>query len=81
MLRFFNLINKVAVEAGFEPFGKIHRGGATDAGNINAAGVPVVDACGIRGDFAHNKMEYGVQESLYDRAKIFAGVVARIEEM
>ncbi len=81
VLRFFNLINKVAVEAGFEPFGKIHRGGATDAGNINAAGVPVVDACGIRGDFAHNKMEYGVQESLYDRAKIFAGVVARIEEM
>ena len=81
VLRFFNLINKVAVECGFEPFGKIHRGGATDAGNIYAAGVPVVDACGIRGDFAHNKKEYGVLESLYDRAKIFAGAVAKIEEM
>ncbi len=81
VLRFFHLINKVAEESGFEPFGKIHRGGATDAGNINAAGVPVVDACGIRGDFAHNRKEYGVVESLYDRAKIFAGVVARIEEL
>lgn len=81
VLRFYRLINKVAVESGFEPFGKIHRGGATDAGNIAAAGVPVVDACGIRGDFAHNKKEYGVQESLYDRAKIFAGAVAKIEEM
>lgn len=81
VLRFFNLINKVAVESGFEPFGKIYRGGATDAGNIYAAGVPVVDACGIRGDFAHNKKEYGVLESLYDRAKIFAGAVAKIEEM
>lgn len=81
VLRFFKLINKVAVESGFEPFGKIHRGGATDAGNIYAAGVPVVDACGIRGDFAHNKKEYGVLESLYDRAKIFAGAVAKIEEM
>ena len=57
------------------------RFGLADAGNIYAAGVPVVDACGIRGDFAHNKKEYGVQESLYDRAKIFAGAVAKIEEM
>lgn len=81
VLRFYKLVNKVAVEAGFEPFGKIHRGGATDAGNIAAAGVPVIDACGIRGDFAHNKKEYGVQESLYDRAKIFAAAVAKIEEM
>ena len=81
VLKFYNFINKVAVESGFEPFGKIHRGGATDAGNIAAAGVPVVDACGIRGDFAHNKKEYGVQESMYDRAKIFAGVVAKIGEM
>lgn len=81
VLRLYNLLNKVAVESGFEPFGKIHRGGATDAGNIAAAGVPVIDACGIRGDFAHNKKEYGVQESLYDRAKIFAAAVAKIEEM
>ncbi len=81
VLRFYEHLNRVAVEAGFEPFGKIHRGGATDAGNIAAAGVPVIDACGIRGDFAHNKREYGVQESMYDRAKIFAAAVAKIEEM
>lgn len=81
VLRLFELVNRAAVESGFEPFGKIHRGGATDAGNIAAAGIPVIDACGIRGDFAHNRREYGVQESLYDRAKIFAAAAAKIEEM
>ena len=56
-------------------------GGASDAGNIAAAGLPVVDNCGIRGEYAHNLKEYGVIESLYDRAKIFAGAVVKIEEM
>lgn len=81
VLKLWNFINKIAVETGNKPFGKIHRGGATDAGNIMAAGVPVIDACGIRGDFAHNRKEYGIEESLYDRAKIFASVVAKINEM
>ncbi len=80
-LRFFNLINKVAVEQDFPEFEKLHLGGASDAGNIQAAGLPVVDNCGIRGEFAHNRKEYGVVESLYDRAKIFAGAVLKIEEM
>lgn len=80
-LRFFNLINRVAEEQGFEPFEKLHLGGASDAGNIQVAGLPVVDNCGIRGEFAHNRKEYGVVESLYDRAKIFAGTVLKIEEM
>ena len=78
--KFFDLINEVAKEEGFEPFGKVHLGGASDAGNIQSAGVIVIDNLGIRGQFAHNRKEYGVVESLYDRAKIFAGTVLRLKE-
>ena len=80
VLSLYNFVNEIAIESGYEPFGKIHRGGATDAGNIAAAGVPVLDACGIRGDFAHNKKEYAVEESMYERAKIFAATVAKIKD-
>ena len=80
-VRFFNLINRVAAEEGFEQFEKLHLGGASDAGNIEAAGLPVIDNCGMRGEYAHNLKEYAVIESMYDRAKIFAGTVLKIEEM
>lgn len=80
-VRFFNLINKVAKEQGFEEFEKLHLGGASDAGNIQAAGIPVLDNLGIRGEYAHNRKEYGVVNSLYERAKIFAGTILNIEEM
>jgi glutamate carboxypeptidase len=79
--RFFNLINRSAEEQGFPPFGKVHLGGASDAGNIQSAGVVVIDNLGIRGEYAHNRKEYGVLESLYDRTKIFAGTVLMLEEM
>lgn len=80
VLSLWNFVNKVATDCGAPPFGKMLRGGATDAGNIAAAGVPTLCACGICGDFAHNKKEYAMLESLYERAKIFAAVVARIDE-
>lgn len=80
-VKFLNLINKVAVEGGFPAFGKIHLGGASDAGNIAAAGLPVIDNCGMRGEYAHNVKEYGIVDSLYDRAKIFAATVLKIEEI
>lgn len=80
-MRLFDLVSRVAVEQGFEKFEKLHLGGASDAGNIQAAGLPVLDNCGIQGEYAHNRREYGVVESLYDRAKIFAGAVLKIEEM
>lgn len=80
-IKFFNLINDVAKQEGFPEFEKLHLGGASDAGNIQAAGIPVVDNCGMRGEYAHNRKEYAVVESLYDRAKIFAGTVLRIEEL
>lgn len=79
-IRLLDFVNTVAKDNGFDEFGKVHLGGASDAGNMAAAGIPVLDNCGIIGQYAHNKKEYGIIDSLYSRAKIFAGTVLKIKE-
>lgn len=80
-IRLLDFVNTVAKDNGFDEFGKVHLGGASDAGNMVAAGIPVLDNCGIIGQYAHNKKEYGIIDSLYSRAKIFAGTVLKIKEL
>lgn len=81
VIRLLDFVNTVAKDNGFDEFGKVHLGGASDAGNMAAAGIPVLDNCGIIGQYAHNKKEYGIIDSLYSRAKIFAGTVLKIKEL
>ncbi|WP_295295898.1 M20/M25/M40 family metallo-hydrolase [Veillonella sp.] len=80
-IRLLDFVNTVAKDNGFDEFGKVHLGGASDAGNMAAAGIPVLDNCGIIGQYAHNKKEYGIIDSLYSRAKIFVGTVLKIKEL
>ncbi|WP_295785418.1 M20/M25/M40 family metallo-hydrolase [Veillonella ratti] len=80
-IRLLDFVNTVAKDNGFDEFGKVHLGGASDAGNMAAAGIPVLDNCGIIGQYAHNKKEYGIIDSLYSRAKKFAGTVLKIKEL
>lgn len=80
-IRLLDFVNTVAKDNGFDEFGKVHLGGASDAGNMAAAGIPVLDNCGIIGQYAYNKKEYGIIDSLYSRAKIFAGTVLKIKEL
>lgn len=80
-IRLLDFVNTVAKDNGFDEFGKVHLGGASDAGNMAAAGIPVLDNCGIIGQYAHNKKEYGIINFLYSRAKIFAGTVLKIKEL
>lgn len=80
-IRLLDFVNTVAKDNGFDEFGKVHLGGASDAGNMAAAGIPVLDNCSIIGQYAHNKKEYGIINSLYSRAKIFAGTVLKIKEL
>lgn len=80
-IRLLDFVNTVAKDNGFDEFGKVHLGGASDAGNMAAAGIPVLDNCGIIGQYAHNKKEYGIIDSLYSRAKTFAGTVLKIKEL
>lgn len=79
--KIFNFTNQLAHEVGIPLFGKVHRGGAADAGNFMAAGVPVLDGCGIVGDGGHTLGEYAVISSMYIRSKLFAYEVFRLEEI
>lgn len=79
--KFFNLVNRVAVENGFPEFGQIQLGGASDAGAIAAAGTPVLCSCGPIGEFNHSLKEYAIVDSLFQRTKIYAMAVTELEAL
>ena len=81
ILAFLGIVNKTAEESGFKPFGQITLGGATDTGSIVLAGIPALCSCGVIGEFNHNKKEYAVVESLFDRAKIYALTLIALNEV
>ena len=72
ILGLLDLINRTAVDNGFPDFGKITLGGASDTGAMVRAGIPALCSCGVIGEFNHNRREYAVVQSLFDRAKIYA---------
>lgn len=74
------LLNDTAARLGLPEFGKVHRGGVSDAGNIMAAGVPVLDGLGIVGEFSHNIREYGILDTMYERTKLLAYAITRLDE-
>lgn len=78
--KLYDFMNTLAEKIGLPKFGKIHRGGVSDSGNLVAAGVPTLDGLGIMGAFSHNKKEYGILQSMYDRTKLLAYAITRIEE-
>lgn len=78
VLAVWNFVNDAAEACGYPRFGKVLRGGATDAGNIAAAGVPVIDSCGMMGNYAHNLKEYALTETLFTRTEIFATALSEI---
>ena len=53
-------------------------GGGSDGNFTGAMGVPTLDGLGIRGDGAHTLEEHIVVESLAERARLFAGVLAAL---
>lgn len=71
IMKLWNFVNQEARDNGFAPFGKITLGGASDAGSIARAGIPVLCSCGVIGEFNHNIREYAVVDSMFDRAKIY----------
>lgn len=79
--KFFDLVNEVATENGFPAFGTIRLGGASDAGAISEAGIPVLCSCGVIGEYNHNIREYAVVDSMFERAKIYALTVTEIDKL
>ena len=81
IMKLFDLVNHVAKENGFPEFGQIILGGASDAGAIASADIPVLCSCGPIGEFNHNIREYAVVDSLFERTKIFALTVTELDQL
>lgn len=75
VLRLLDFVNQVAEENELPKFGSVRLGGASDAGNIQLAGVPVLCSCGVMGEHNHNLKEYALVQSLFDRTLIWTLVV------
>ncbi len=78
--RLLEFVNSVAEENGFPRFGSIKFGGASDAGNIQQAGVPVLCSCGVAGEHNHNRKEYAIVQSLFDRTEFWALAVLSLND-
>ena len=76
--RLFEFIRETAKESGFPDMEPIRLGGSSDAAALTMAGVPVVCACGGRGEGNHTTKEYIEKDSLAQRAKLFAAAILRI---
>ena len=68
--------NRVAEEYGLPAFGEIVPGGSSDTSYIAMAGVPALCSCGVQGTGAHTKEECAFVETLFQRGKIFAAMIA-----
>ncbi|BAT60151.1 carboxypeptidase G2 precursor [Variibacter gotjawalensis] len=55
------------------------RGGGSDGNFTGAMGIPTLDGLGVRGANAHTLEEYIEVESLADRGKLFAGLLAELK--
>ncbi|WP_251319767.1 M20/M25/M40 family metallo-hydrolase [Flintibacter muris] len=73
-------INQAAVEYGLPPFGTAFPGGNSDVSYISQAGVPAVCACGVKGSGAHTMEECAIVDTLFQRTKMIAYVIAELEE-
>lgn len=68
--------NRAAEEYGLPAFGEIVPGGSSDTSYIAMAGVPALCSCGVQGSGAHTKEECAFVETLFQRGKIFAAMIA-----
>lgn len=59
-------------DLGLAPFSWVHAGGASDANNLVAAGLPCLDGLGPVGDRLHSAEEWCDLPSLVDRAQVAA---------
>ena len=78
-MQLWDFLRETAEETGLQPVDKIRLGGSSDAACLTMAGVPTVCSCGTMGEWNHTVREYVMADSLYERAKLFAGALLRME--
>lgn len=79
--RLFSLVEEAYIENGFgSPYEK-RVGGGSDSAYSVMAGVPTVCAMGVKGGRNHSPEEYAVVETLFERAKLLADCVLRLNKL
>ena len=68
----------LAAEIGFELI-DTHTGGGSDGNFTAAMGIPTLDGLGVRGGNGHTLEEYIEVESLVERGRLMAGLLATLE--
>jgi glutamate carboxypeptidase len=80
VMKLFKHVEDTSVELGFDrPYPKTS-GGGSDAANLVLAGVPTVCAVGVKGEWNHTPRENAVVETIFERAKLIAACVLRLNE-
>ena len=77
--RLIQLVKEVGSELGLR-IEDVGSGGASDANNTAAVGVPTIDGLGAGGGLAHNPGEYIELDYLPTRIALLAGLVQKIRE-
>ncbi len=80
VMELYELTRSASEAYGYGSPGKIVLGGVSDASYLTMAGVPTLCSCGVRGENNHTDEEYGLVESLYERAKLLTAVVLHLDE-
>ena len=76
-LALYETARRISREIGFDP-GHESSGGGSDANFTGAAGVPSLDGLGVRGAGAHTLQEHIEVESLAERGRLMAGLMAEL---
>lgn len=75
VVRFWEFIKNTANKYGLEEVRGTYLGGSSDAAYMQKAGVPVICAVGIQGQWNHTIKEYALLDSLVTRSKLLAATI------
>lgn len=75
-----DFVAETSREYGFGEMGNAYLGGGSDAGFIVNAGTPAICSIGVQGQYNHSDREYALMESLFQRSKLLAAVILRIDD-
>lgn len=77
-MEFFNKVHDIALASGLGEHPCQDLGGSSDAAYLTISGVPTICSCGVRGQWNHTVREYALVESMFERPKLWAGVIAQL---
>ncbi len=80
VMKLLDFVKGVAAEYDLPEVGGKPLGGGSDSPRAQYEGIPTLDSCGVQGQWNHTMNEYAIVESLFTRTKMWASVVANIDD-